>query len=132
LWQYIRRGLCPFAHLTRIESSAGNGVPDVSVGMPKKHLWIELKNIVAWPKRNTTKIKLPLRPEQRLWIATRGKISGNVWVICRIDKSIFLLTWQEALLAYEGWTSAEWVENSRSYWPSKVDFGALHRELDNE
>ena len=60
LWKYIRNGLAGKCHITRIESSAGNGVPDVTLGLPGKTIWIELKYTKEWPKRDTTKVKLPL------------------------------------------------------------------------
>ena len=53
LWKYIRNGLIGKCHITRIESSAGNGVPDVTLGLPGKTIWIELKYTKEWPKRDT-------------------------------------------------------------------------------
>jgi hypothetical protein len=129
LWKYLRQGLLGKCHMTRIESSAGNGVPDVSLGLPGKNAWIELKYIPSWPKRSTTKVKLPLRPEQKHWIQARGSISGNVWVLVRIENDFFLLDWvicKEA--AEEGWTKQEWRESCSVYklvWYNRIDFDEL-------
>lgn len=132
-WKYIRQGLTGRAHLTRIESSAGNGVPDVSIGLPKRNAWIELKYIRYWPKRPSTKLRLPLRPEQRLWITARGSLSGDVWVLCRVDTAIFLLTSQQAAEACDGWVSAQWYSNATKYWTGgKIEFTELLNALNGQ
>ena len=132
VWQYLRKGLMPFnVHMTRIESSAGNGVPDVTIGVPGKQLWVELKYIAEWPKRNTTKVKLPLRPEQKHWIKARGELSGDVWVLVRIQSSFFLMKWHEALDACNGWTFEEYCNKfafSRC-WVDRINFNELYRAL---
>lgn len=132
LWRYIRYGLVgkPI-HLTRIESSAGNGVPDVAVGLPDKHAWIELKYIPEWPKRSVTKVRLPLRAEQKHWISNRGKLSGEVWAICRIQDDFFLLYWRDAIeCAEEGWTKDEWISGKHTmHWYKHVDFDELYNAL---
>lgn len=123
LWQYLRNGLKNYpVHLTRIESSAGNGVPDVSVGITGKNLWVELKYIREWPKRPATKVKLPLRPEQKLWIKQRGSLSGDVWVFVRIGDDFFLLNWGDAIKACDGWTRDEWWDSITDRWYNRVDF----------
>ena len=130
VWNYIKNGMiCTGWHTSRIESSAGNGIPDVSFGIKGVSGWIELKYIAEWPKRTLTKVKLPLRPEQKHWIKARGELSGNVWVICRIEEYFFILTWEEALSAYDGWTHMEWLENSHYYWWKRIDFGGLYSQL---
>jgi len=128
LWKYLRNGLLGKCHMTRIESSAGNGVPDVSLGLPGKSIWIELKYIPSWPKRATTKVKLPLRAEQKHWIDARGRMSGDVWVLVRIENDFFLLYWtvcQEA--TNTGWTEHEWkqVTDYSTYWTGRIDFTEL-------
>jgi hypothetical protein len=119
--------------MTRIESSAGNGVPDVSLGLPGKSVWIELKYIPSWPKRATTKVKLPLRAEQKHWIDARGRMSGDVWVLVRIENDFFLVYWRECKEAAEdGWTQKEWRESCSEFglvWYNKIDFNELLEAL---
>ena len=125
VWQYIRKGLigCEI-HLTRIESSAGNGIPDVSFAISGINGFIELKYIKEWPKRDTTKIKLPLRPEQRHWIKARMRLSGEIWVIVRIEDYFWLLDGNCAVHAAEnGWTKQEWLEEQ--HWHKRIDFKEL-------
>ena len=116
---------------TRIESSAGNGVPDVTFTVPGKHGWMELKYIKEWPKRITTKVKLPLRPEQRLWINTRGQVANNIWVLCRIENSFYLLNHRTADEACEGYNRVEWDKLCDMYWGDRIDFKQLYRILLN-
>ena len=131
LWKYVRAGLQTRCHLTRIESSAGNGVPDVSVGLPGKNAWIELKYIPEWPKRPGTKVKLPLRPEQKHWIKNRGHLSGDVWVICRIANTTFLLAWSVTeFLTTSGVPGSEWVNWSARHWDmGSICFTELYEAL---
>lgn len=133
LWKYVRDGLRGKCHLTRIESSAGNGVPDVSIGIPGKNVWVELKYIESWPKRPTTKVKLPLRPEQKWWIKARGEMSGNVWVLCRIQDDFFLVHWSDCEELCAGVTKEEWfvVTAESGNWYKRIDFNELMEELIN-
>lgn len=126
-WKYIRKGLIGKCHITRIESSAGNGVPDVSIGLPGKSVWVELKVISEWPVRPTTKVKLPLRPEQKHWIRSRGAVSGNVWALCRVQSSIFLVKWTMCqFFAETGCTKEDWYHHAFAHWEvGKMDFDDL-------
>lgn len=126
VWQYIKKGMLTSGwHVTRIESSSGNGVPDITFGLPKINGWIELKYVPEWPKLGKTKIKLPLRPEQKYWINCRGELSGNVWVIVRIKDTFFLLDHEQAVDACEGWTLLEWMDKCTERWDLRIDFSSL-------
>lgn len=129
LWKYIKTGMIGKWHASRIESSAGNGIPDISFGVQGKNGWIELKYIREWPKRQDTKVKLPLRPEQKHWIKNRGQVSGDVWVLCRIHNEFFLLDYRLAMLAVEGWTKQEWIMNSVLHWRITITFETLAEML---
>lgn len=129
LWAYIRKGMEGRWLPTRIESSSGNGVPDVAFAISRNHGWLELKYIPEWPKRTSTPVKLPLRPEQKLWILTRGKLAGNIWVLCRIGSSFFLLDWKEAIEATEGWLPEQWY--SARHWLNRINFDQLYKEITN-
>lgn len=125
LWAYLKRGMTTKWHATRIESSAGNGVPDVSFAIPGRwNSWVELKYVREWPKKDATKVKLPLRPEQKLWIKNRGSVAGDVWVMVRIADAFFLLTWEQAVEATSGWTQKEW-RLIDTQWEYEIDFPQL-------
>ena len=131
LWQYLKKGMQGKWHATRIESSSGNGVPDVSFGLPGKNCWIELKYIKEWPKRPSTKVSLPLRPEQKLWIKQRGDMSGSVWVMARIENDFFLLSYRKALAACEGMNRTDWfvLGNCTDAWTGSINFDVLYNWL---
>jgi len=135
LWRYVNRGMHGFWHATRIESSAGNGVPDISFGVssPEGGLglngFIELKFIKDWPKREDTPLVLPLRPEQKLWIETRGSIAGNVWVLCRVENDFFLFNDKQALEASRGRIQRWWFGQNFLYCCRQLDFRALVKIL---
>lgn len=133
LWKYVRDGLRGKCHMTRIESSAGNGVPDVSIGFPNKNVWVELKYIPSWPKRPATLVKLPLRPEQKHWIKCRGEMSGDVWVLCRIEDDFFLINWYDCPELVTGVTKEEWftITSESGNWYKRIDFNELVEELTN-
>lgn len=132
LWKYIRNGLVGKCHITRIESSAGNGVPDVTLGLPGKTIWIELKYTKEWPKRDTTKVKLPLRPEQKHWIKQRGMISGNVWVMWRIHDEFYLIPWSKCTeLTEVGAERDDLVLSCYLYSKNRIDFEELESVLNH-
>ena len=119
-------------HPSRIESSAGNGVPDIAFGIPRLNGFIELKYRDEWPKKATTKVKVPLRPEQKHWIKNRQEIAGNVWVLFRIADDFFLISGTQALENMEeGWTKDEWYTKYAfsGYWQKRIDFEELYQYL---
>jgi len=131
LWRYVAGGMANKWHATRIESSAGNGVPDVSFGMISRYNgrrfngFLELKYIPQWPKKDETNLKLPLRPEQKIWIQTRGGIAGDVWVLCRICDDFILFSDAQALCANQGQTQKWWMMTNYLYCCRRLDFKAL-------
>jgi hypothetical protein len=131
VWNTLKRGMATSGwHATRVESSSGNGYPDLSVGLPRVSGFIELKYREEWPKRQSTKVKLELRPEQKLWFRERGNLSGNVWAFVRISDHFFLVDWRQSLVAAEeGWTFGEWVELSNGCWNKRVNFIELYELL---
>ncbi len=132
LWRYVGGGLAGRWHATRIESSSGNGVPDVTFAIPSNipgikgtQGFLELKYIPKWPVKASTLVKLPLRAEQKLWISNRGKVAGNVWVLCRIDNDFFLFNDIQALHASEGRDVRWWFTSNFLYCCKHLDFKAL-------
>ena len=130
LWKYVKGGMMGRWHASRIESSAGNGIPDVDFGMAGINGKIELKYIPEWPKRPTTLVKLPLRPDQKIWIKNRGVIAGNVWALIRIKDDFFLLDWKQAVRLYEQpasrftWTNPD-PSTVWKRWHGRIDFHEL-------
>ena len=92
---------------------------------------MELKYVPKWPKRASTKVKLPLRSEQKLWIKTRGEFSHDVWAMIRIEDDFFLLSHEQALEACEGFTKLEWYNmfHHTKSWTKQINFDQLYKEL---
>lgn len=130
VWKYLRRGMEPYWDAVRIESSSGNGIPDVNYAMAVSEGWIEIKYVPHWPKRDTTRIPLELRDEQKIYFIRRLKLKRNVFAFCRIENDFFLLTGEQALEAAEGeWTKSDWMKKPELCWSGRVDFEGLYRRL---
>jgi hypothetical protein len=132
MWQTLRKGMAGLWIPTRLETSTGNGVPDIAFAIADsknrpieagKFGFMELKYIPKWPKREGTLVKLPLRPEQKLWLKSRGDLAGNCWVLVRIEDHFFLLDHTEAIEAADGWEQKRYFDNFN--WYMKIDYKAL-------
>lgn len=128
-WQLLKAGMRKYWLATRIENSVSVGIPDVTFAMKDFFGWIELKYIPMWPKKPSTVIKLRLNPHQRAWFVTHGRVCDDIWSLCRIQDDIFLLTWQQALSAMEGWTEDQWHKRSHYHWHKNINFKHLHHML---
>ena len=128
LWNTIQRGMLGKWIATRLETSTGNGVPDVTYTVEGKHGFLELKYIPKWPVRDTTLVKLPLRPEQKLWLGTRGKLADNCWVLVRIEDDFILLDWVSAIDACNGFTKQRYKLCYN--WHKKIDYERLKEILE--
>ena len=72
LWQKVKNNLTGF-HLTRIESSTINGIPDIHAANKDHVFWIELKSDEAnYPKLNKWQI---------VWINKYIKAGGKVIIL---------------------------------------------------
>lgn len=67
------------------------GIPDLHVRTHRHDLWIELKEIKAWPKRVSTTIKPAWRPGQLFWIRNHQSRSGNAFVCITYQNDWYLL-----------------------------------------
>lgn len=67
-------------HGIRVENSVLEGTPDIAyIGG-----WIETKNVQEWPKRDTTKVRLPhYTAAQRAFARQHIALGGNCWLILK-------------------------------------------------
>ena len=74
-----------------VENENSAGFPDVLV-KGKKISFIELKKIDSFPKKFTTKIKIPFRPFQFAWIKTFLKITkgDDIFLMILIGEMFFI------------------------------------------
>ena len=89
LWAGVKVGLSPFAHMSRIENTAGSGICDVNACSKGVEAWIELKMFKGR--------RLHFRNSQLNWILSRAKQGGNVFVLARKDGDMLLWRADELL-----------------------------------
>jgi hypothetical protein len=82
-WQQVKGGLESLdTHLSRVENTAGTGISDVTACHQGIEVWLELK--IVHSKR------LYFKNSQRIWIAKRTAVGGNVKVVARKDSELFV------------------------------------------
>lgn len=84
MWKAFRTHLPATAHAVRIESWAGEGVPDVNLCYRGNESWVE--NKVASP---TGIVKF--RPGQVPWLHKRHKAGGRCYVLVRWQGEFWLV-----------------------------------------
>jgi len=73
----------------RFEDMLSEGIPDLCLFVNKKTIWIELK-YKKLPKRESTKIKVGIRPAQRIWIRKAKKVNIPCFVLTKFDNGDIL------------------------------------------
>lgn len=93
----------------RVENVLHPGHPDLDY----THGSIELKYLPEWPKRATTKVKLPeFTGEQVAWLTRRWDKGGLAWLLVRVGSEWFLWPGSMTRDVRRGLTQAEWRERS--------------------
>ena len=84
-----------------VENGSGIGFPDVIV-KGKTLSFIELKKIDAFPKRDTTQIKIPFRPGQLAWTKVFLKLTKgtDVFLMLLIEDKFFIFKNENIKEAY--------------------------------
>lgn len=120
LWQRLK----PFCNTHkldpyRVENDLGVGIPDVNLATG----WVELKILAEWPKRKSTRPKVPKwTPEQRGWAVKRRMVGGNVWFLIQVGKAtenpeVFLFDALPAARWIGKWSRDEWDEHAIFHCP---------------
>ena len=91
---HVRSGLGKVGHVSRVESSAASGMPDVSFAARGREAWLELK--VEKPG-----CKLYFELSQPLWMRERVRVGVTPWILwLSYDESwVYLAKAQTLLLA---------------------------------
>lgn len=71
-WNYLKDKMPLGSHATRIENTAGNGMPDVNIVIDGIEIWVELK---VFEK------KYLIRKEQRVWGFHHSRGGGKAFVV---------------------------------------------------
>ncbi len=95
-WKSLKKRIP--GHVMRVENSCMPGTPDVNICQSGRDFWVELKDKDSFPKRPTTRVfgDEGLRPDQILWIKTRVRAGGEVYILGKVEDAIFCLHGQEA------------------------------------
>lgn len=80
-WDSIKKAL-PYVHWQRIESSTGQGIPDVNGCIGGDSFWLELKVVSG--------IKVHLRSSQVAWLMRRSDVGGSAWILIKKKDIIYL------------------------------------------
>lgn len=93
----------------RVENVLHPGHPDLDY----THGSIELKYLPEWPKRASTKVRLPeFTGEQVAWLTRRWEKGGLAWLLVRVGSEWFLWPGNMTRDVRRGLTQAEWRERS--------------------
>lgn len=109
-------------HPISVENSAYPGTPDINY----LYGWIELKQVDAWPVRDTTPLRVDhMRPEQRIWLRARWRAGGAAYVLLRVASDWLLLAGDYAADQLGRATMGELTGHAIAYWPNHLDEKAL-------
>lgn len=90
LWTCLRGKLPSQAHAVRVENTVQVGTPDVNFCLGGLDVWLELKQLDDWPKREKTRVVLGMREGQAPWIIKRTIAGGLAFVFAQIGREYFL------------------------------------------
>lgn len=133
-WGRVRDGLkgaVPGIDLMRVENMVQAGTPDVNFCIEMTEGWIELKHTAAPPARASTAVfkNGGLRDEQIVWIHTRVRRGGRVFILAQIGEGVVLLHGVYAT-KFNDMTLSELGRLARWRWAgSSPDWVELAREL---
>lgn len=74
----------------KINDPYHGGVPDTYYSGSKGNCFVEYKYQEELPKRNTSKVKINLSAQQRIWLATQHEHNVNVFVVVGTRRSCYL------------------------------------------
>lgn len=84
----------------RIENALTTpGIGDINISSG----WIEAKNLKAYPKRESTPVRLhhPYTDDQKLWAQRRTAAGGKVWLVVKVASDWYIFLPPESYLVGE-------------------------------
>lgn len=88
-WDYLRDKLP--GHVSRIENSIGNGMPDFNLCHDGIEIWVELKV--------SDELAPVVRKEQRVWGFNRSRSGGKCFVVALHNS--FIYAWKHPNIQFE-------------------------------
>jgi hypothetical protein len=99
----------------RVENLLGIGTPDVNLSTG----WVELKWVRAWPRNESTPLRLPhYTDEQRAWLLRRWNAGGGAWLVLQVQREWFVFN-GPAAQAVGTLNHSELVLAATTYFPAK-------------
>jgi hypothetical protein len=117
LWTNLRAKLTALyagIDVMRVENTTQDGTPDVNMCFEGDEVWVELKHVHAFPKRETTTVgkKEWIRRAQVDWAYARTKSGGTVFLLVQVEREYFLFTGSQIPALYVGQVREWWVQHS--------------------
>jgi hypothetical protein len=125
-WRTISSGMGTRWLAQRHEDRHSNSIPDVSF-TTNRHGWIELKCLAKYPK-GVLKIN-HLTPGQRNWLKSRGAMSGNCWILVKVDSDSYLIPWDKIDLIGISPLSDIMKESGVYSWVGGINYDELKSAL---
>ena len=116
LYQRLRKRILtafPTARIDRVENGLVDGMPDVSLCINGKDVWMELKYVEDWPARDTTQVlgRRGLRPEQINWHIRQHVAGGVSLIVVGVGRET-RVTDNQDVREINSWTRLDWMEES--------------------
>ena len=111
---------------TRHEEKLQSGVADVSfVGNDGWHGWMELKQLDAWPKRESTIVRVEhFTVDQKHFLQSKGLAGGNVWLFMKVERDWLLFYWNR-IESIGQVNKAELIRIATFVWLGRMDWEEL-------
>jgi hypothetical protein len=129
LWNTLRKGMQGRWRAQRFEDKLSEGIPDLCYALKGVHGlgFLELKYLPAFPKRDSTIVRIP-HPKrwklQRAWMMRMGDWSGRVGCLIQVGREYFLFDWSG--IAYIGAVSELGFRSQATCtWQRSIDFDEL-------
>ncbi|HUV84270.1 MAG TPA: hypothetical protein VMV86_01090 [Methanosarcinales archaeon] len=123
--------------MQRLEVLSGVGVPDCSYSMEDLPGagFIEIKRIVAWPKRESTIVQLKhFSPQQKAWMKLHGPFVQRIFLLLQAEKEYMLFPWTVVdqiggLNKVDMYCLSTANELGCRYWNNRIDYAELKEAL---
>jgi hypothetical protein len=110
VWNVIKRNLVGFWE--RVENGVGPGTPDTDFCIDGVAGKVELKYLPEWPKKESTKTNLEIRPAQRIYLEQYAKNGGRGFVLARVGNEWLLIPANKSLTPT---TRSGWIGRAMYY-----------------
>lgn len=135
LWRNNVRRLSAFGVIERIEDAIKVGVSDCVYCLrwqdePPRVGFIELKRLLAWPKRSTTPVRLPhYSNEQVNFLERWGRAGAGAFLLAQVDEDFMLFSWRDARAVFDGLNGARLIEIAAAHGYKQFPHGRILRCL---